>query len=111
MAKRIKLNPLIDTTPRVSSSAALEGNVNYELALIPTDELTSVDWTDIVKALQELVEVDVKDFEVTSPLGTRLDYLDLLSEVSEAKGWLSPERSILVALEAPSNRQGQVELE
>ena len=64
-----------------------------------------------MKVLQELVEVGVKDFEVTSPLGTCLDYLDLLSEVSEAKGWLSPERSILVALEAPSNRQGQVELE
>ena len=100
-----KLLPLagISVSARVSNDREIRNKGGYELALIPTDELTSRDWNDIVQSIQELVAVDIKQYEETGPLGTQINHRQLLNDCAVCKGWRSIEGSILLALELSNN--------
>ena len=95
MARRAKIKPLVDTTPRISTNQELADNTNYEFALIPTDELTQTDWNDVVRAISELVDINIQDFELAGSLATLVNHAALLSETAEAKGWQAPTKSVL----------------
>ena len=107
-----KLLPLvgINVTARVSNDKEIRNKGGYELALIQTAELTTRDWNDILQGIQEIVAVDIKQYEETGPLGTQIDYQKLLTECAEIKGWRSVKGSILLALE-PSNNGNKGALE
>ena len=97
-----KLLPLegINVTSRISNDKEIRTKGGYELALIPTTELTSRDWNDILQSIQELVAVDIKQYEEAGPLGTQVKHQKLLQDCAEIKGWRSIPGSILLALEA-----------
>ena len=112
MARRAKIKPLIDTTPRISTNQELADNTNYEFALIPTDEFTQTDWNEVVRAISELVDVNIQDFELAGSLATLVDHAALLTEAAEAKGWQAPTKSVLLALETGhKERTGHIESE
>ena len=90
----------VNSTDRVSTHDVVGKDATREFVLVPEDELTRQDWKELARALCEIADFDETGYGTGPAGGTRM-----LREVAAAKGWVTPEKHVLIALDTV-NRPG-----